>query len=147
MRDTVRTAAPVRDLGLVYLVALVVLRRETWRTADRTVDVHHAAADPADQMVVIVAHTGFEAGGRTRGLNAPDEALRDEDTERVVDRLQRDRTDPRSHCLGNGIGGDVRLSRDHAQDRQSLGCDLDSFLPQALRGVGIHLTILDQILE
>jgi len=59
--ETVRTATPIGDLGLVYLVARVVHRRETRRGADRAVDVDYAPAGSADQVVVIVADPIFEA--------------------------------------------------------------------------------------
>ena len=59
--QAIRTAPPVGDLGLVDLVAPVVGRRETGRGADRAVDVDHAAADAADQMVVVVADAILEA--------------------------------------------------------------------------------------
>ena len=98
-------------------------------------------------MVVVVADSGFESGGRTRGLNAADESFGDEDAEGVVDGLQGDRTDLGSDRVGHRIGRDVRLSRDDAKDGQSLGCDLDSSVAQQLSGIGVHPNMLDQILE
>ena len=74
LRDAIRTAPPVGDLGLVDLVAPVVDRRETRGGADRAVDVDHAAADSTDQMVVIVADPILEASRRSGGLNAPDQS-------------------------------------------------------------------------
>jgi hypothetical protein len=57
----IRTAPPIGDLGLIDLVAHVVGRRETGSGADGAVDVDDTAADPADQMVMVVADTGLEA--------------------------------------------------------------------------------------
>src|SRR5687767_7049610 len=50
--DTIRTAPPVGDLGLVDLVAPVVDRRETRGGADRAVDVDHTTAGSTNQVVV-----------------------------------------------------------------------------------------------
>ena len=54
LRHAIRTAPPVRDLGLIDLVAPVVDRSETGSGADRAVDVDHTAADSTDQMMVVV---------------------------------------------------------------------------------------------
>src|SRR5687767_13173636 len=67
---TARTASPVRDLGLVYLIALAVLRRQTWDLANRAVDVNDATADATDQVVMVVADPRFESGRGSRWLNA-----------------------------------------------------------------------------
>jgi len=83
--QAVRTPAPVGDFGLVDLVPTVVGRRETRCGANRAVDVDHSTADAADQMVVVVADAILESSRRTGRLNAPDELLGDQDTERVVD--------------------------------------------------------------
>jgi hypothetical protein len=61
LSQAIRTASPVGDLGLVYLVAHVVDRRETGGGADRAVDVDQTAADSTDQMVVVVADAILEA--------------------------------------------------------------------------------------
>jgi hypothetical protein len=82
--DTIRTAPPVGDLGLVDLVAHVVDRRETGGGADRAVDVDQAAADSTDQMVMIVADSILEASRGSGGLNAPDKAFGKQDAEGVV---------------------------------------------------------------
>ena len=111
---TARTASPVRDLGLVYLIALAVLRRQTWDLANRAVDVNDATADATDQVVMVVADPRFESGRGSRWLNATDESLGNEDAERVIYRLQRDRADFASNRLRHRIGCDVRLSGDHA---------------------------------
>jgi len=61
--QALRTTPPVGDLGLVYLVAHVVNRRQTGRGADRARDVDHTAADSANQMMVVVADPILEASG------------------------------------------------------------------------------------
>ena len=89
-------------------------------------------------MVVVVADAILEASRRSGRLNAPDEALGDQDAERVVDRLQRDGADLGPDDLGHGVGRDVRLSRDRPQDGQSLGGDLNAALAKAARRVSDH---------
>jgi hypothetical protein len=59
--DAIRAASPVGDFGLVDFVASVVGRREAGCEADRAVDVDDAAADAADQMVVVVADAILES--------------------------------------------------------------------------------------
>jgi hypothetical protein len=76
--------------------------------------------------MVIVAHAIFEARRRSRGLNAPDEALGNQQRQGVVHRLQRDGTDPGPHDLGHGVGRDMRLTRDRPQYRQPLSRHLDA---------------------
>ena len=59
--QAIRTAPPVRDLGLVDLIAPVGAGGQTRGGADRAVDVDHTAADPADQVVMVIADPVFEA--------------------------------------------------------------------------------------
>jgi hypothetical protein len=87
LRDTIRTAPPVGDLGLVDLVAPVVDRRETRGGADPAVDVDHTTAGSTNEVVVIVANPILEASRRSGGLNAPDQPRRDQEAQGVVHRL------------------------------------------------------------
>jgi hypothetical protein len=109
-----RTASPVCDLGLVDLIAQVVGCFETRRRPHHAVDVDHLAADPTDEVVVIVIDSVLEARGRPDGLNAPYETFCNEDTEGVVDGLPRDGADVQRHLFGDVVGGDVRLRRDRS---------------------------------
>jgi hypothetical protein len=59
--QAIRTAPPVDDLGLVDLVAPVVGRCQAGSGPDRAVDVDHTTADPANEMVVVVADPILEA--------------------------------------------------------------------------------------
>ena len=138
MSEAIRAAPPVRDLGLLDLVAAVVGRVQTRGLADRAVDVDHAPTDSADQMVMVVADAILEARRRSRGLNAPDQPFGDQNAERVVDRLERDGTDLGAHSLGHSVGGDVRLTRYSPQNRQPLGSDLNSALPKEVCRVSRH---------
>jgi hypothetical protein len=124
--ETVRTAPPIGDFGLVDLVAPVVGRRETRRGADCAIDIDDATAGSTDQVVVIVADAFFDARRRSWGLDAPDEALGNQQRQGVVHRLQRDGTDPGPDDRGHGVGRDVRLTRDRPEYRQPLGRHLDA---------------------
>jgi len=63
-------------------------------------------------MVVVVADAILETSGRPCGLNAPDEAFGDQQTQCVVHRLERDGADLDSDDLGHAVGRDVGLTRD-----------------------------------
>ena len=143
----IRTPPPVRDLGLVDLVSLVVGGRETGRGPGRAVHVHDAAADAADQMVVVVADATLETRRRSGGLNSSDEALGDQNPERVVHRLERNGTDLSPDDLGHSVSGDVRLSRYRSQHSQSLSRDLDTALTKEFGRIGRHEQSVDQTLE
>ena len=138
MRQAIRTAAPIRDLGFVDLEALAVGRGETWGGPNRAVHVDHAAADAADQMVMVVADAGLEAGGRAHRLDAAEQPLLGQQAEGVVDRLTGDRADLGPHHFGHAVGGDVGLAGDRTQDGQSLRRDLDAVLSEKIGRVGRH---------
>jgi hypothetical protein len=98
-------------------------------------------------MVVVVADPILESGRRSGGLNAPDQALGDQNAEGVVHRLERDGTDLGPDDLGHGVGRDVGLTRYRLQDSQSLGRHLDTALPKEVgRGRG-HAVMVDQLFE
>lgn len=108
VRLTLRTYAPIRDVGFVDLVAVVVRRGEARRGTDCAVDVDEMTADATDEVMVVVIDAILVASGRPYWLNSPDEALFGEDAEGVVDGLARDRADFISDHLGNVFGRDVR---------------------------------------
>jgi hypothetical protein len=78
--------------------------------------------------MVVVANPILEPRRRSGRLDATDQPLGDQDAKGVVDRLERDGSDPGSDDFRDAIGGDVGLTRDRAEDRQSLGGDLDPAL-------------------
>ena len=88
LRQAIRTAPPIGDLGFIDLVAVVVGRRETRRVSSRAVYIHHTTADATDQMVVIVTDAIFEPSRRPCGLNAPDQSAGNQRTERVIHGLK-----------------------------------------------------------
>jgi hypothetical protein len=138
LRDTLRTAPPVRDLRLVNLVAPVVGRPETRGGAGSAVDVDDTAAGSTNQVVVVVADPILEASRRSSGLNAPDQSLGDEEAQCVVHRLQGNGTDLGPDDLGHGLSRDVRLPRDRAQDGQPLGGDLNTTFTKKTCRIGNH---------
>jgi hypothetical protein len=142
----IRAASPVRDLGLVDLIAVVVVHGETGSFTDRTVDIYNAPADSTDQMVMVVTDSIFETRRRSRRLNAADQAFGDQDAERVVHRLQRDRADLGAHCVSHSVCRDVGFARHRAQHGYPLGCYLNTALPKEIGGIR-HGDILDQDLE
>jgi len=62
LRQAIGTSPPVGHLGFVDLVAHVIGRRQTRSRPDRAIDIDHAAADSADQMMMVVADPILEAG-------------------------------------------------------------------------------------
>jgi hypothetical protein len=145
--QAIGTASPVCDLGLVNLVAHVVGRRETGSGADHAVNIDQAAADSANQMMVVVADPILESGGRTGGLNPPDEAFCDQDPESVVHRLGRNGADLGPDDFGYTVSRDMGTTRDSPQDSQSLGRNLNPMLPKEVRRVTSHIGMLDQIID
>jgi len=98
-------------------------------------------------MVVIVANAIFEPRRRPGRLNPPNQALGGKQRERVVHRLERDRSDLGPDDLGHAVRGDVGLPGNGSQHRQPLRRHLDAALPKEVRWVNYHLDKLDQILE
>ena len=125
-----RTAPPIDHFGFVDLETMCIARCEAGCRTDRAVDVGHRATTSADQMVVVVTHPIFVPGWRTWRLDATDKILVDQDGQRVVDRLARDRPDRRPNVLGHFVGRGVRTGRDSAQRRQPLSGHLHPVLSQ-----------------
>jgi hypothetical protein len=98
-------------------------------------------------MVVVVPDPILEARRRPGGLNAPDDAFGDQDAERVVHRLERDRTDLGPDDFGDAVGGDVRSTRDRPQDSQSLGRHLNPTFTKKVGGVGRHANSVAQFFD
>ena len=90
---TVGTSAPVDNLGLVDLEAVVFLNVKARRISNGTVDVEDQTTASADEMMVVVANTVLITSRRASGLNPTDETLVGEGAERVIDRLSGDRAD------------------------------------------------------
>jgi hypothetical protein len=122
---------PIDHFGLVDREARGVGGLEARGVADGAVDVDHAAAGAADEVVVVVADAVFVAGGRAGGLDASEEAGVDEGGKSVEDRLMRDRPEGRPNGGLDLLGGGVRAVGDRLKDRHPLGGDLQATSSQA----------------
>jgi hypothetical protein len=89
-------------------------------------------------MMVIVTDARFETRRRPRRLDAPDDAFANQDAQRVVHRLQRDRANLGAYGVGHAVRGDMRMPRHCSQHSQSLRRDLKTMLSKKLRRVGDH---------
>ena len=87
---------------------------------------------------MIVADAILEPRGRSGRLDAADQAFGDEQAERVVDRLQRNRANLGTHGVGDGIGRHMRRARDGPQDREPLRGDVETPLSKERCRVGGH---------
>jgi len=94
--------------------------------------------------MMVVSDPILESRRRTGRLNAPDEALSDQDVERVIHRLERDGTDLCPDGLGHTVRRNVRLIRHGSQDGQPLGGDLNAALPKEFSRVDGQAVMLDQ---
>lgn len=128
--------APVDDLGLVDDEAPVVHHVQAGADTGRAVHVDGAAAASADQVVVVVVDPVLVQGGRSGGLDAPEDTPLSEGAERVVDRLAGDGTDLGPDPLLDLLGGAVGLGRNGAHHGQPLRGDLKSVTTELLGVVG-----------
>jgi len=94
-------------------------------------------------VVVVVADAILEASRRPGRLDSPEETFGGQQSEGVVDRLQRDGADLRPHGLGDTISGDVGLARDGTQDRQSLRRHLNAMLTKKVSRIDGHTNRYD----
>lgn len=102
------------------------------------VDVDGRSAGAADEVVVVVADAILVAGGGAGGLDATEKALLDERPERVVDGLARDRAERVAHALRDLIRRAMRLERDRAQHRETLGGHLHAVLAEKRGRIDAH---------
>ena len=68
-----------------------MFRVEARGSADDTIDINRRIAFSADEMVVVIPHSGLIQGGTPRRLDAPQDARGDQSVEIVIDRLTRKR--------------------------------------------------------
>ena len=87
-RGTLRTLAPVDDLGLVDLVARVVGGRQAGGVADRAVDIADGTARPAYDVVVVIPDPRLVPRHGTRRLDAPYQPRVSQRSQHVIDGLQ-----------------------------------------------------------
>jgi hypothetical protein len=89
-------------------------------------------------MVVVIADPILVPSRRAGGLDAPDQAGDEQDAKGVVHRLERDRPDLSPRDVGHSISGDMRLTGDGAQYRQSLGRHLNTVSAKKIGRVRSH---------
>src|SRR6056297_2603674 len=131
-----RAATPVDDLGFVDLETVIVVGGETWRVPHRAVDVEHDTTAATNQVVMVVVGTVLVARHGPGGLDPSQEALVDEDCQRVVDRLSRDGADAGPDTIDDLVGGRVRAIGNDPHDREPLGRDLHTAPPEELLDIG-----------
>ncbi len=119
---------PIDDLGFVDLVTVTVRCGEARSVADCTIDISHLPAAAANQVVMIVRDSYFEAGRRPGRLNTAHQPLVRQDSESVVDRLPGDCADLGADCLGDIVCRSVGPFRHRPQNGETLSCDLKSML-------------------
>ncbi len=101
---TRRAAPPEDDFGFVDLKTVIVAHDEARRRPEGAIDVEGHATASADQVMMIVAHSIFVPGRRSRRLNPANEILLGQDAEGVVDRLARDRSDDLPDVVDQLVG-------------------------------------------
>jgi hypothetical protein len=98
--------------------------------------------------MVVVANSILESRGRSRGLDAPQEALGGQECKGVVHGLERDGAYFGANRLCHAVSGDVGLNGHGPHHRQTLGGNLDAVLFQESDFIVIsHVDSIDQILE
>lgn len=93
MAEALWALPPVRDLGLIDFISLVIDHGQARRIAGGAIDIDHPTTGTADQMVVVVINPILEEGRRPGRLDPPDEADVNQDRQRVVHRLARNGAD------------------------------------------------------
>ena len=136
--ETIRTAPPIGDLGLVYVVARVVDRRKT-RRGTRPRNRCRPRARRSDKSGGGDCHRrDLRSAPAIQRAGCAGSASRNQKGQGVVHRLQRDGTDLGPDDLGHGVGRNVGLTGDRPQDRQPLGRHLNAPLTKKRRRIGPH---------
>ncbi len=138
---------PIDHFGLVDGETMIGVGGQTWHFANGAIDIEHGVTTSTNQMVMVVAHSVFVSGGEPRRLDAAHEVLLDEDAERVVHSLARNRPDHCSHIVGQLVGGRMPMNRDGSHNGEALSGDLHAVLAQQLFNVAGHLDIQTKILD
>jgi hypothetical protein len=117
---------------------MVVIGGQTRRLAYGAIDVEHQAAVTTDQVVMVIAYSVFISGNGTGRLYATNETLFNEDAQRVVHGLARDRTNSRPHSLDQFVGRCMWVRRDSFTYCQSLRCDVYTTVAHLLLSSPTH---------
>jgi hypothetical protein len=95
-------------------------------------------------MVMIITDAIFIQSSRTGWLYPPQQAFLDEQIERVVNGLTRNRSEFRANFLGHIIRRAVWSLRHCAQNRQPLCSHLHSVISQLSGSICLHTIVLEQ---
>jgi hypothetical protein len=122
---------PIGNLGFVDLESVEVRCFEARSISHSTIDIDDVAAFAADEVVVVVSDAVLVQRRGADRLNAPNETFVDEQAERVIDRLARDRSDVGFGGFGDVFGRAVGLVSDGAKYRKPLRGDVESVALQS----------------
>jgi len=98
-------------------------------------------------MVVVISDAIFVKCRGACGLDAANQALFDQDSQRVIYGLARDRSNFATHQFSQFVGGAVRMFRDDAEHCQPLCRYLQAVSAEQLFGIRNHRFFLCQILD
>ncbi len=130
--------APVGHFGFVDDETVGVARFQARSRAGRAVDVSDVATPPADDVVVVVAHPGLEAGWGAGGLDPANERGLGERAQHVLDGLRGDRAQAGADPRGQGVNIGVRVCVHFGQYGDPRASDAQGELAQLLfRGHGL----------
>jgi hypothetical protein len=115
---------PKNDFGFVNFEPMVIIGGQAGCGTNGAVDVEHHVARSADQMVVVVTDSIFISRGGPSWLDPTNEVLVDQDAERVVHSLARNRTENDPDIVGQLVGGGVSMGRKCPHDRKALSGNL-----------------------
>jgi hypothetical protein len=121
---------------------------ETRGRPDDTIDINRRIAFSADEMVVVIPHSGLIQGGTPRRLDAPQDARGDQSVEIVIDRLTRKRaeTGPRGGHDEFGIPVTALVLQD-GQHRGPGGREAQVRLAKEVLQFGMHVCMLSDFLD
>lgn len=92
-------------------------------------------------MMVVVSDAVLVECRRSAGLDTADKSLFGEDSDRVINRLSRNRPDLGADFLSEGVRRDVGTARHCPQHGQTLGGHEDALIAEKFSPIGHGLVI------
>ena len=138
-----RTVPPENDFGFIDLKSRSISGRQARGFTHRTIHIDGLATVPADQMVVIVSNAIFIERRRARGLNSPDQSPLRQQTQSVIYRLSRYRTNLTAHMVHDLVRGGMRTRGTRTKQSQALSRHLQSMIAKKGPEVFGHVRIID----
>jgi len=133
-----RATSPEDDLSFIDFETMIIVCEEAGRGPKRAVDIEGLAAASADQVMMIVAHSIFVSGRRSRRLDSAEEVFLDQDAECAVDGLARDGSDDRPHVVDQLVGRGMGARRHPSHDGQPLSRHLQTVSAKKLFDIALH---------